>query len=239
MNDTSNASEERALSGALLKAALEGDLSAARDLIERGADVNSIFNKSQGEDVTPLFFASVRGNLDVVELLLEHGAHPDRGYAKNASALGYAAGQGHADVAEALLKAGADPNRTAEHVSAPLGFALQNESPDLVAILLEGGADPNQVFSPEDQRIPPLAAAAASNRHDAVHLLLEAGAEVDAEDKDNMTALAYTALNGATDIAETLLDAGASRTYGHGGIDLADMARSKGNHSVAQVIERY
>ena len=57
----------------LVAAAADGDLAAVADLLERGADVNA----DNGFGVTSLYTAADWGNLDLVTLLIEHGADPD------------------------------------------------------------------------------------------------------------------------------------------------------------------
>ena len=57
----------------LVAAAADGDLAAVADLLKRGADVSA----DNGFGVTPLYTAADWGNLDLVTLLLEHGANPD------------------------------------------------------------------------------------------------------------------------------------------------------------------
>ena len=57
----------------LVAAAADGDLAAVAHLLERGADVNA----DNGFGITALYTAADWGNLDLVTLLLEHGADPD------------------------------------------------------------------------------------------------------------------------------------------------------------------
>ena len=53
--------------------------------------------------------------------------------------------------------------------------------------------------------------AASAGHVDTVRVLLEAGALVDAKDRDGRTALICAALRGHTDVVETLLDKGADK----------------------------
>ena len=57
----------------LVIAAADGDLAAVTQLLSQGADANA----DNGFGVTPLYTAADWGNLELVKLLLEHGAEPD------------------------------------------------------------------------------------------------------------------------------------------------------------------
>jgi ankyrin repeat protein len=59
---------------ALLHAARQGYLPAARALIEGGADVNAV---SAGDGTSPLLIATINGQFDLAMLLLERGADPN------------------------------------------------------------------------------------------------------------------------------------------------------------------
>jgi uncharacterized protein len=59
---------------ALLYAARDGQLDAARALVESGADVNQ---GNAEEKTTPLVMAIINGHLDVAKMLLDHNANPN------------------------------------------------------------------------------------------------------------------------------------------------------------------
>ena len=58
---------------ALLYAAREGHIEAARALVEAGADVNQI----NGDKISPMVMAIINGHLDLAKYLLDHGADPN------------------------------------------------------------------------------------------------------------------------------------------------------------------
>ena len=58
----------------LMHAARQGNLEAARALIEVGADVNKV---GGGDNTSPLLIATINGQFDVAKLLLDHGADPN------------------------------------------------------------------------------------------------------------------------------------------------------------------
>ena len=88
----------------LFDAARRGDRARVAQLLDAGVDVNA----KARYDATALMFASDRGHMDVVQLLVERGADvnvADTFY--KFTALGMALGSGHRDVAKYLLRRGA------------------------------------------------------------------------------------------------------------------------------------
>jgi outer membrane protein assembly factor BamB len=88
----------------LFDAARRGDRARVAHLLDAGVDVNA----KARYDATALMFASDRGHLDIVRLLVERGADvniADTFY--KFTALGMALGSGHRDVAKYLLQHGA------------------------------------------------------------------------------------------------------------------------------------
>jgi ankyrin repeat protein len=59
---------------ALLYAARDGQMEAARELVAAGADVNQV---STGDKISPMVMAIVNGHLDVARTLLDRGADPN------------------------------------------------------------------------------------------------------------------------------------------------------------------
>lgn len=66
-----------AKSGALHNAATHGHLDTMRLLIEHGADVNEVMPNGSFYDWTPMHFAAIRDNVDVMKLLEDNGARYD------------------------------------------------------------------------------------------------------------------------------------------------------------------
>jgi ankyrin repeat protein len=59
---------------ALLYAARDGQIDAARELVAAGADVNQV---STGSQISPIVMAIVNGHLDLAKMLLDRGADPN------------------------------------------------------------------------------------------------------------------------------------------------------------------
>jgi ankyrin repeat protein len=79
----------------------------ARELIERGADVNAAARNPQ--KVAPIHAAATTGNREMVQLLLDRGADPNQRQQSGYVAIHTAALHGDREMAEMLLRAGADP----------------------------------------------------------------------------------------------------------------------------------
>ena len=162
-------------------AAMRGDASAVRALLQRGADVNA----AQGDGMTALHWAAEHGDYDLAAVLLESGANPGaETRIGRHTPLHVAAQGGHHLVVRTLLqnKAGkAGVNTTTTTGAAPLHFAAASGSSETVTILLDSGADVN-VREPQWGQTP-LMFAAAAGRADVVGVLLARGADVRATGK--------------------------------------------------------
>jgi ankyrin repeat protein len=138
----------------LLAAARSGSVAAVRSLIARGADINAAENFQKS---TALMAAAAEGHLDVVDLLLEAGADPDRqGHVTSLTdrhnadhptggftALMFAARSGNDAMVRRLVKGGANINlKNGDNASATM-VAIYNDRFDVAATLLELGADAN------------------------------------------------------------------------------------------------
>lgn len=86
----------------LMLAALKGELQLCRLIIQRGGDVNK-------PGWTPLHYAATRGQLAVLNLLLEENAYIDAASPNNTTPLMMAAHYGTPAAVKLLLEAGADP----------------------------------------------------------------------------------------------------------------------------------
>ncbi|KAK4462961.1 hypothetical protein QBC42DRAFT_285970 [Cladorrhinum samala] len=94
----------------LVAAVSSGRVSLARKLIERGAKVNREANSHNGG---ALQTSAVKGDYQMVELLLNHGADPNAALSgsQRATALQFAAIEGHLRIVHKLLSSGADVNQ--------------------------------------------------------------------------------------------------------------------------------
>ena len=86
----------------LMLAALRGDVDMCRLLIQKGADVNK-------PGWAPLHYAATKGELAVIQLLLDEDAYIDAESPNGSTPLMMAARYGTEDAVKLLLEAGADP----------------------------------------------------------------------------------------------------------------------------------
>ncbi|MCG8469593.1 MAG: ankyrin repeat domain-containing protein [Gemmatimonadetes bacterium] len=153
-------------------AAMRRDVTAVRELIAIGADVDA----AHGDGMTGLHWAAKHGDVEIARALLEAGARVDAGTRIGGhTPLHVAARVGRVDVAAALLAAGADPNDLTDTGASPLHFAASSGSAPTIAALLEAGADADAA-EPEWGQTP-LMFAAASGRAAAITALLAGGAD--------------------------------------------------------------
>jgi ankyrin repeat protein len=172
---------------ALMYAAREGSLDAARALAEAGAELNL----TDPDGTTALVLAIINGHFDTAALLLDKGADPNI-----ADTAGMAA-----------LYAAVDMNTLGEvYGRPPRPWHDKLSALDLIGILLRHSANPNaQLKAPALQRAhtpgestlaegsTPLMRAAKNGDAPAMRLLLEHGADPSIAQKNHTTALMLAA----------------------------------------------
>jgi cytochrome c len=124
--------------GPLHDAIKAGDLVSARSLVAEGADIDEV-DFSTG---TPLHIASVKGEFDIVEMLLDAGADINsEEYSKSETPLHWAALGGTARIIERLVIAGAEIDARNEFQNTPLLIAVDFGHAEAARKLIELGAD--------------------------------------------------------------------------------------------------
>ena len=116
--------------GALIESAKAGDLARVRELLSKGASVNT----SDRRGLTPLMWASAGGSVEIVRHLLENGAAVDRRANDGTTALMLAAANGFVDVARALLVRGTNVAAVRAGVTARQ-LAQERGHPEMVALI--------------------------------------------------------------------------------------------------------
>ncbi len=178
----------------------DGDIAAVRAELAYGCPVDLKWMR----DFTPLQIASLEGHLEVVALLIEHGADINfRDGDTGMAPLHNASIRGHLEICELLLAHGAQVNVIAEDGSTPLIDAASNND-DVVPVtqlLIERGAKINH------QGISGTTAlheAARSGAHSVAALLLKCGADKSLTDEDEVRACDIAEMAGYMELAELL-----------------------------------
>ena len=152
-------------------AAMRGDKTAVRTLIQQKADVNA----AQVDGATALHWAIYRDDEEMVDLLIRAGANVKAANRDGATPLAMAALYGKPALIGKLLKAGADAKEVAANGQTALMLAARNGNPDAIKVLIEGGANVN---ARETRRGTTALMWAAEQKHPAaVKALLAGGAD--------------------------------------------------------------
>lgn len=165
-------------------------------------------------DATNLCHAAYKGQLDVVQKLLDSGSDPNEVDAERngSSAVYIAASNNHPDIVGLLLSAGADSNKpTTDNSRTPLYQAAKFGHVDVLKQLIAGDA---HVDKPKrTDGATPLMMAAQQGHLEAARTLIAAGAVLDkGKTMDESTALFLAADNGRLPVVKTLVKHGASMT---------------------------
>ena len=219
-------------------AAYFGDLAQVRHELENGADVNAPEKKKQS---TALIFASERGDLPIVKLLVSQGASVayanQFGYtALHASVLG-----GHVAVAELLLANDAEPNAADDRGRTPLFAAAESGSLKLAQMLKESGAD---LDVKDLKQWTPLYAAVNQGSIDIARYLIEQGAEVRSQTPGSTRSpLLMACYAGNIEMVKLLIDAGADINArismdhtGHSGMTALQIATQRGHQQIVELL---
>lgn len=166
------------------------------------------------EDCTPLIVAVRKGHLEIVELLVEHGADVNLADRVGMTPLSWAEGLKRDDIAAILNGKAARPSQYPEGsgVAAMISAAKAGNA-SRIENLIADGIDPNERFKTLIGFQRPLAEAARAGHLSAVECLLRVGAVPDGvvseEGVFDITPLMLAAKLGYQAILRTLLAAGA------------------------------
>ncbi|GIJ83048.1 ankyrin repeat domain-containing protein 44 [Aspergillus pseudoviridinutans] len=165
-----------------------------RLLLDRGADLHM---EGLGSPYTALETAADRGNAELIELLMNAGAHASQ------RALNLAVLSAHIEAAKILLDAGVNASLPDTLGLLPLNRAASLGHETMIRLLLEAGADVHSVDATGESALH----LAASGGHDSVvQLLINTGASTTATDERGMTPLHHASQGGNLKAVQLILD---------------------------------
>ncbi|KAK4679997.1 hypothetical protein QC764_0040510 [Podospora pseudoanserina] len=180
-----------------------GHLEVVRLLLARGADPDDDDWDRPGSDI--LGVASARGDQEIVQLLLQHGAKANGASYTYRSALQAAASKGHHEVVSLLLRNGHDPQYfrfLPPHTA--LRAAVEGGHKETVEVLLASGAAINNTML--DGALGTVLEVASHYGHrEIVQLLLDHGADIDAKSIRHGGAFRAAVIRGHQEIVQLLL----------------------------------
>ena len=188
-------------------ASANGNAAMIGVLLDAGADANA--PDPAGD--TPLMNAARVGSIDAVSLLLERGAKIDAADATyQQTALMVAIRENNPDIVKLLIARGASVNAKTRVGRAPQ-WIFPNSVPGFghgIGIV-RGGLPPRGSRAPIPGGMSPLLYAARDGRMDLVRMLLDAGANINERDANDITPLIIAITNNHPDVARFLIDHGA------------------------------
>lgn len=200
----------------------KGDVGEVESILEAlPPSLKKIQINEKGHFKTPLSTAALYGNLEIVKLLIEHGAGIDRGKENgDRTPLIEASAQGHAEVVKYLISKGADVNGKSGGVTPLLEackhyssrFGPEGNKTKTIYVLLENGADVNvQDESWWKTGRTPLMYAVMQGNAALVQAFLAKGASLDLKNKDGDTALSLAKKDGLEYISQLLEKSGSGK----------------------------
>lgn len=178
----------------------DGNYELAKSLILQGLPVN----EENYFGLTPLHLASHEGHINVVKLLLDHGATAvvNKGNINGSRPLHFASHEGHKDIVEILLQHGADIHQGNNNQSKPIHLATHENHIDIVKFLIENGANVNDI---NKNGSTPMHLASYNNLTEMAEFLIENGADVNRAKLDKRTPLHVACRAGNPEIVSILV----------------------------------
>ncbi|MHC4644707.1 MAG: ankyrin repeat domain-containing protein [Planctomycetota bacterium] len=206
---------------AMYGAAQSGDTARVKELLKKDPCLaNCSFG---GEDkLTPLHWATIRGHMDVMEVLIENGADIEARDRWGATPLLKATDLA---VVKLLLRHGADFRVTNHRGYSVLHHAAYEGNMELAKLWIELGVDLEQLYAKGGT---PLLCAASRDHNNVVELLLEKRAHIGACDNEGQTALHKAAWGNSVKVMKLLLARGMKT-------DVIDKAGETPLHEAARV----
>ena len=173
-------------------------------LIKQGVDVNCC----QKDDSTAIHFAAEEGCLDILKLLHKHGANIHQVTNEGTNPIMAATlGTGDCDSVSWLIEQGADINHCDQNNCTAVHFSAVSGKLDLLKLLQKNGGNIYQVVSNGNNAL--ISATLGTGDYDTVNWLIKQGVDINQSNKQNCTAVHYSARAGHLDVLKLLQENGA------------------------------
>ena len=184
-------------------------LSPAAALLGASLGVAGISLGATGNDAQ-LADAVQRGDTATMLSLLQTQVDVNAAQGDGATALHWAVYVNDADTTALLIHAGAHVNAPNNYGVTPLGLAAKNGNATIIGQLVMAGAEPNDPLHAVNAGETPLMFATRSGQVEAVTVLLDVGANINAKETWNgQSALMWAAAEGHVAVVQTLIEHGA------------------------------
>lgn len=194
--------------GPVLLAAAHNDVPKLKRLLASGLRIDERFTVGSADyNTTALMWAAARGNLEVVQALLDAGAQIDAIDGDGRTALRVAAEHGRDRIVELLLQHGADPSIKSMFGDDMLHEVAARGNPATLQILLNTGLALDRVEG-TGWKTTPLGAAASAGHLENMRFLIKAGSSVNPNASTSPLMMAIESEQPAA--AELLLEYGAA-----------------------------
>lgn len=212
-------------------AAEAGCLEAARTLLDHGANPNPML--AAFLHLPPLHHATIRGDLDLMRLLLLSGADPDATCRNGTTAFGWAVRKAQEKAALLLLEHGAKAEFGQIN---PVLWVMLSGTCSLAWTLYERGVLPDGEPKVLEAALRQMA---RQGQTPLLEVLLSMGVDPNAQDDRGNTALHLAAMYGREELVSYLLGQGADPQKANAqGETPLDLARLYGKEAAARLLEQ-
>ncbi|MFZ3136593.1 MAG: ankyrin repeat domain-containing protein [Thermodesulfovibrionales bacterium] len=223
---------------AAIDAIEKGDFSRFKALFSNGIDVNK-----KVDGISPLIYAAMRGQKEIVEFLISKGADVNvkdnivevpGGFSGGRTTLHYAVLWGHKEIVGLLMSKGADVSARSVQNETPLMLAIQEGHKEIAELLILKGAD---IYEKNNYGDTLLMHALLRGRPEIAKLLISKGADVNTENTNGGTPLTIALISGQEEMTRLLVTKGADINHkGRRGETPLLVALSNGQKDVAEFL---
>ncbi|KAJ6789702.1 hypothetical protein PWT90_00566 [Aphanocladium album] len=179
-----------------------GDVSVVAFAIASVQHITEIKAEGHGKAIG-LHYAAKGGYVDILQLLLKHGATVDARNSSGEAPLHLVSFSGQIEAAKLLLSHGATVNALNGNCETPLHVALKSRQTEVARLLLSHGA---AISTLDISGETPLHLASFSGQTEVARLLLSHGATVDARNSSGETPLYIASKSNQAELVQLLLD---------------------------------